>query len=73
MSSVASTDEIERAFGRHDISSIHEVAQDIVREMGAPSNGFTMHDFERLQAMTFSGMADLEDSIRRVIAMRTWE
>jgi hypothetical protein len=34
--------------------------------------GFTMYDLERLQAMRFSGMADLENSIRRVIAMRTW-
>jgi hypothetical protein len=31
-----------------------------------------MHDLERLQAMKFSGMASLEGSIRRVIAMRTW-
>jgi hypothetical protein len=51
---------------------IHEAAQDIVEEMGAPCNGFTMHDLERLQAMQFSGIAELEGSIRRVIAMRTW-
>jgi transcriptional regulator with AAA-type ATPase domain len=60
----ARTDEISRL--------VHEAAEDIVREMGAPSTGFTMHDLERLQAMRFSGMADLENSIRRVIAMRTW-
>jgi hypothetical protein len=60
----ARTDEILRL--------VHETAQDIVREMGAPSSGFTMHDLERLQAIKFSGMADLEDSIRRVIVMRTW-
>jgi DNA-binding NtrC family response regulator len=51
---------------------VHETAQDIVAEVGAPSSGFTMHDLERLQAIKFSGMADLEDSIRRVIAMRTF-
>lgn len=60
----ARTDEILRV--------IHETEPDIVREMGAPSSGFTMHDLERLQAIKFSGMADLEDSIRRVVAMRTW-
>lgn len=27
---------------------------------------------ERLQAIRFSGLSDLEDSIRRVVAMRTW-
>ena len=60
----ARSDEISRL--------VHEAAQDIVREMGAPSTGFTMHDLERLQALKFSGMADLEDSVRRVVAMRTW-
>jgi DNA-binding NtrC family response regulator len=51
---------------------VHETAQDLVAEIGAPSSGFTMHDLERLQAIEFAGMADLEDSIRRVIAMRTF-
>jgi Inner membrane component of T3SS, cytoplasmic domain len=51
---------------------VHEVSQDVVHEMGVPSTGFTMHDLERLHSMKFSGMADLDDSIRRVIAMRTW-
>jgi hypothetical protein len=51
---------------------IHEVAQDLVKEMGAHSSGFTMHDLERLQSIKFSGMADLEESLRRVIAMRIW-
>jgi hypothetical protein len=51
---------------------VHETALDLVREMGAQSSGFTMHDLERLQAIRFSGMADLEDSLRRVIAMRIW-
>lgn len=60
----ARTDEIRRL--------IHETANDLVREMGAQSSGFTMHDLERLQAIKFSGMADLEDSLRRVIAMRIW-
>jgi hypothetical protein len=51
---------------------IHETAADLARDLGAPSTGFTMYDLERLQAIKFSGMADLEDSIRRVIAIRTW-
>lgn len=51
---------------------VHETAQDIVAEVGAPSSGFTMHDLERLQVIKFAGMADLEDSIRRVIATRTF-
>ncbi|MBC7974975.1 MAG: hypothetical protein H7138_08320 [Myxococcales bacterium] len=51
---------------------VHEVAVDIMGERGAPSTGFTMHDLERLGAIKFSGIADMEDSIRRVIAMRTW-
>jgi len=51
---------------------VHEAAHDIVGEMDLTSTGFTMHDLERLQAMKFSGMADLEVALRRVIAMRTW-
>jgi hypothetical protein len=51
---------------------IHEAAQDLVRELGAESSGFTMHDLERLQSIKFSGMADLEDTLRRVITMRIW-
>jgi hypothetical protein len=43
-----------------------------VQEMGAQSSGFTMHDLERLQSLKFAGMADLEDSLRRVIVMRVW-
>src|SRR5689334_3734511 len=41
---------------------VHETAQDIVAEIGAPSSGFTMHDLEHLQVIKFAGMADLEDS-----------
>jgi hypothetical protein len=51
---------------------VHETAQDVVKELGAPSSGFTMHDLERLQAIQFSGMADLEDSVRRIIVMRIY-
>jgi hypothetical protein len=51
---------------------VHEAGQDLVQEMGARSSGFTMHDLERLQIIKFSGMADLEDTLRRVIAMRIW-
>jgi FHA domain-containing protein len=51
---------------------VHEAAQDLVHEMGVHSSGFTMHDLERLQVIKFDGMADLEGTIRRVIAMRIW-
>ena len=51
---------------------VHEAAQDLVQEMGARSSGFTTHDLERLQAIKFDSMADLEFSLRRVIAMRIW-
>jgi hypothetical protein len=66
--------EIPSLSSRTDEAShlVHETAQDIVKEVEAPSSGFTMHDLERLQAIKFSGMADLEDAIRRVIVMRTW-
>lgn len=60
----ARTDEIARV--------VHEAAGDIVKEIGAQSTGFTMHDLERLPTFKFTGMADLEDTIRRVIAMRIW-
>jgi hypothetical protein len=60
----ARTDEILRI--------VHEAAHDIVQEVGAQSSGFTMHDLERLKAIKFDGMSDLEDSLRRVIAMRIW-
>jgi hypothetical protein len=51
---------------------VHEAGQDLAREMGAQSTGFTTHDLERLQTFKFSGMDDLEDSLRRVIVMRVW-
>jgi len=58
---------------RDEISRlVHEVGDDIMREMEVPATGFTMHDLERLQSMKFGGMSELEESIRRVIAMRTW-
>jgi hypothetical protein len=60
----ARADEISRV--------IHEAASDLVKEIGAQSTGFTMHDLERLPTIKFTGMADLEDTIRRVIAMRIW-
>lgn len=60
----ARTDEILRI--------VLDAAQDLVQEMGVHSSGFTMHDLERLQVIKFDGMADLEGTIRRVIAMRIW-
>ncbi|HEX4420821.1 MAG TPA: FHA domain-containing protein [Kofleriaceae bacterium] len=58
--------------GEELVRLVRELAQDIAAEMRAASSGFTMHDLERFQAIEFSGMADLEDSIRRVVAIRTW-
>ena len=60
----ARTDEISRI--------VHEAAHDLVQEMGTQSSGFSMHDLQRLQAIKFEGMADVEDTLRRVIAMRIW-
>ncbi len=51
---------------------IHEAAQDVVADVGAPSTGFTTHDLDRLQEIEFSGMADFEQALRRIIAMRCW-
>lgn len=51
---------------------VHETALDIVGELGAPSTGFSMHDLERLGAIKFLGIADMEDCIRRLITLRTW-
>jgi len=51
---------------------VHETAQDVAAELGVPPGGCTTRDLERLQLIRFSGMAELEESIRRVIAMRTF-
>jgi FHA domain len=51
---------------------IHESAPDIARELGAPSPGFTMRDHERLRALAFESIAEIEETVRRIAAMRTW-
>jgi FHA domain-containing protein len=50
----------------------HESAADIVRELGAPGPGFSMHDLERLQVIAFDSIEDVEETVRRIVVMRTW-
>lgn len=58
----ARTDEMRRI--------VNEAADQLVKEVGAPSSGFTTHDLQRLPNIKFKGMADVEDTVRRVIVMR---
>jgi DNA-binding NtrC family response regulator len=57
-------DEVERI--------VHESALDIASELDAPTPGFTMHDLQRFREIKFKSIADIEETVRRVIAMRTW-
>lgn len=58
------TDEIARI--------VDESAIDIARELEAPTPGFTMHDMRRFREIEFKSIADIEETVRRTIAMRTW-
>lgn len=60
----ARTSEIERI--------LHESAIDVAREMGVPSPGFVGDDQERLRALVFGSIDDVEDTVRRLIAIRAW-
>jgi hypothetical protein len=51
---------------------INECAVDAAESLGAPSPGFTMHDLEVLPKLRYRGIAELEFTVRRVVAMRTW-
>ncbi len=51
---------------------VHEAALDAAHALGAPSPGFTMHDLERLKAIEFKSFAEVTETVRRIIAMRTW-
>jgi DNA-binding NtrC family response regulator len=57
-------DELERV--------VQETALDIASELEAPTPGFTMHDLQRFREIEFKSIADVEETVRRVIAMRTW-
>lgn len=51
---------------------ISDCAEDAAAALGAPCTGFTMHDREVLPKLRYRGIADLEFTVRRVVAMRTW-
>lgn len=51
---------------------IDEVSATIAQEMRVSNPGLTPRDHERLLALRFSSVTDLDDAIRRVIAIRTW-
>ncbi len=51
---------------------LHECGEDAAASLGAPCAGFTMHDLEVLPRLAYRGIADLEHTVRRVVAMRTW-
>lgn len=51
---------------------ILESADDAARELGAPATGLTMSDLDRLAALDYPGLAEVSDTVRRVVALRTW-
>ena len=51
---------------------LHECGEDAAASLGAPCAGFTTHDLEVLPRLAYRGIADLELTVRRVVAMRTW-
>jgi hypothetical protein len=57
-------DELERI--------VQESAIDAAHALGAPTTGFTMHDLERLRSIEFKSFAEVTETVRRIIAMRTW-
>lgn len=50
----------------------HESAADIAIDLGAPGPGFNMHDLERLRVIEFDSIEDIEETVRRIVVMRTW-
>jgi Inner membrane component of T3SS, cytoplasmic domain len=57
-------DELERM--------VQEFAVEAARALGAPTTGFTMHDLERLKTLEFKSFAEVTETVRRIIAIRTW-
>jgi hypothetical protein len=50
----------------------HESAADIAKELGTPGPGFSMHDLERLRVLEFDSIEDIEETVRRIVVIRTW-
>lgn len=50
----------------------HESAADIAKDLGAPGPGFSMHDLERLRELKFDSIEAIEETVRRIVVMRTW-
>lgn len=51
---------------------VEEYADDAAASLRAPAAGFTTHDFERLADLDYRGLADLELTVRRLVALRAW-
>ncbi len=57
-------DELERI--------VLESAVDAAHALGAPVTRFTMHDLERFRTIELKSFAEVTETVRRIIAMRTW-
>src|SRR5262249_20335050 len=58
---------------RAEIDRLIQVcADDAAAGLQAPTTGFTMNDLEVLARLPYRGIAELEHTVRRVVAMRTW-
>ncbi|MGN6106194.1 MAG: FHA domain-containing protein, partial [Kofleriaceae bacterium] len=51
---------------------VRESADDAAAELGAPSPGFTMNDLDRLSALELESVSEVEETVRRLVALRTW-
>jgi hypothetical protein len=51
---------------------IEECADAAATSLQAPATGFTMHDLETLPRLDYRGIAEVELTVKRVVAMRTW-
>jgi hypothetical protein len=51
---------------------LEECAGDAVASLGAPATGFTTSDVETLARRDYRGIAELEVTVRRLVALRTW-
>jgi hypothetical protein len=51
---------------------INECAHEAAASLKAPATGFTTDDVEKLARLNYRGIADLEETARRVVALRTW-
>lgn len=51
---------------------IRESAVDVAAELGAPPTTVTMNDMSRLAALDYDSIATIEDTVMRVVVLRTW-